>query len=151
MNRQEVSYMTRPVTVAGLAIALLLPFLSYAGGQWVFGSAQSDARVASGLVVHWLTFAAIVALVLFAERLTLSSIGVRPFRWWTIPAGVVAGVVLTIVTGLLVRVLELEPDVKYAAYLQSLPFITRVLLVVTAGVFEETVYRGYALERLASI
>jgi membrane protease YdiL (CAAX protease family) len=150
MNRQEVSQ-TRAVTLAGLAIALLLPFLTYAGGQWAFGSEQSDERVAAGLVVHWLTFAAIVALVLYAERLPLSSIGVRPFRWWTIPAGVLAGVVMTIATGVLVRILRLEPDVEYAAYLQSLPFITRVLLVITAGVFEETVYRGYALERLASI
>jgi membrane protease YdiL (CAAX protease family) len=143
--------MTRPATLTGLAIALLLPFLTYAGGQWVFGSEQSDARVATGLVVHWLTFAAIVAIVLFAERLPLSSIGVRPFRWWTIPAGVAAGVVITIATGVLVRVLHLQADAEYAEYLQSLPFITRVLLVVTAGVFEETAYRGYGLERLASI
>jgi membrane protease YdiL (CAAX protease family) len=88
MTRQEVSHMTRPATLAGLAIALLLPFLTYAGGQWVFGAEQSQARVVTGLVVHWCTFAAVVALVLFAERLPLSSIGVRPFRWWTLPAGV---------------------------------------------------------------
>jgi uncharacterized protein len=32
-----------------------------------------------------------------------------------------------------------------------LPFILRLALVVTAGIFEEVLYRGYAIERLTTI
>ncbi len=47
--------------------------------------------------------------------------------------------------------LRLSSDEHYAAYLQSLPFILRLALVLTAGIFEEVLYRGYALERLTTI
>jgi membrane protease YdiL (CAAX protease family) len=56
-----------------------------------------------------------------------------------------------VLAGVLVSALGLIPDTQFAAYLQSLPFITRLLLVLTAGVFEETLYRGYAVERLTMI
>jgi membrane protease YdiL (CAAX protease family) len=138
-------------TGAGLVVALALPLLTLTGGRSVFGAEQSDARLVSGLVIHWVVFAAIVAVVVFWERQPLSSIGLRPLRWWTIPAGLVAGVVITTLSGTLVNVFKLSPDVEYAGYLQSLPFATRLLLVVTAGVWEEIAYRGYGIERLTMI
>lgn len=101
--------------------------------------------------MHWFTLAGLIALVLFWERLPLTSIGLRPLRWWTIPAGLLAGVVLTLLTGACVSALRLGSDARYAAYLQSLPFLLRLALVVTAGVFEEVLYRGYAIERLTTI
>jgi len=138
-------------TAVGLFIALAGPVLSYLIGRWIFHDEPSGNRVATGLALHWLNFAAILAIVIVAERQPLASIGVRPLRWWTIPAGLIAGGVITFACGALVGVLGLSADTKYLAYLQSLSFGTRLLLVVTAGVFEETVYRGYALERLTAI
>ena len=73
-------------TCVGLFVALVVPFCSYAVGRLIFGVAQSDARIVSGLVVHWVTLAGLVAIVVFWERLPLASIGLRPVRWWTIPA-----------------------------------------------------------------
>jgi uncharacterized protein len=138
-------------TGMGLFVALIVPFLSFAAGRIVFGEEQSQARVVSGLVIHWVNFAAMIAIVVFGERRSLASIGLRPIRWWTIPAGLLAGVVITLLSGALVSALRLSSDVQFASYLQSLPFVTRLLLALTAGVFEETLYRGYALERLTMI
>jgi uncharacterized protein len=140
-----------PATSVGLFVALVVPFLGYAVGRLIFGVAQSDARVVSGLVIHWVTLAGLIALIVFWERLPLTSIGLRPVRWWTIPAGLLAGVAITFLSGALVTALRFGSDAHYAAYLQSLPFILRLALVVTAGVFEEVLYRGYAIERLTTI
>ena len=138
-------------TGVGLFVALVVPFLSYAVGRLIFGMAQSDARIVWGLVIHWVTLAGLVAIIVFWERLPLASIGLRPVRWWTIPAGLLAGVAITFLSGAFVSALRFNSDAHYAAYLQSLPFILRLALVVTAGIFEEVLYRGYALERLTTI
>jgi membrane protease YdiL (CAAX protease family) len=146
---------TRPrlslATGSGLFVALVIPFLTFAVGWLSFGATQSGRRVAAGLLLHWLTFAALIAIVLLWERQPLASIGVRPMRWWTIPAGVLAGAVAVVLTGVIVNTLGIRSDTRFVAYLQSLPFITRLLLAVTAGVFEETLYRGYAIERLTML
>jgi membrane protease YdiL (CAAX protease family) len=150
-----VSNYARPhLTVAigaGLFVALIVPFLTFAVGRIVFGEEQSQARVVSGLVIHWVNLAALIAIVVFGERRSLASIGLRRIRWWTIPAGLFAGVAITFLSGTLVSALRLSSDVQFVTYLQSLPFVTRLLLALTAGVFEETLYRGYALERLTMI
>ena len=138
-------------TGAGLFVALIVPFLTFAAGRIVFGEEQSQARIISGLVIHWVNLAVLIAIVVFGERRSLASIGLRPIRWWTIPAGLFAGVAITLLSGTLVTALRLSSDVQFVTYLQSLPFVTRLLLALTAGVFEETLYRGYALERLTMI
>ncbi len=81
-------------TSVGLFVALVVPFLSYAIGQLIFCTAQSDARIVSGVAIHWATLAGLVAIVVFWERLPAASIGLRRVRWWTIPAGLLAGVVM---------------------------------------------------------
>ena len=63
----------------------------------------------------------------------------------------VAGAVILAVSGVLIGVLHLSSDTRFAGYLLSQPWPIRLLLVVTAGVFEETAYRGYALERLTPL
>jgi len=140
-----------PATLLGLFIALVVPILSYAIAQAAFGTAQSAARVATGLVVHWINLGLLIGVLALAERRPLSSIGLRPLRVWTIPAGIIAGVVIAMVSGALIGLFKLHADPQLVGYLLSLPLILRVLLVITAGVFEETLYRGYALERLADI
>jgi membrane protease YdiL (CAAX protease family) len=107
--------------------------------------------VAWGTAVHWANFAALIAVVMLMEGQRLTSIGLRPLRWWTIPLGLVAGLLIIPISGFLANALGASADAHFVAFLQSLPFTTRLVLVVTAGVFEETLYRGYALERLASL
>jgi uncharacterized protein len=138
------------ITVVGLCIALIVPVVPPLIGWLADWAELSTPRLYWGLVVHWCIFAAVVAWVLLMERQTFASIGVRPFRWWTVPLGVVAGVVILGVSGVLISVLHFSADTQFAGYLLSQSWQTRLMLVITAGVFEETAYRGYALERLTA-
>ena len=140
------------ITAAGLFIALVVPVLPALVG-WLLerGTDYSTERVGWGLAVHWLIFATIVVWVVLVEHRNLASIGVRTMRWWTLPLGLVAGTAILGASGVLIGVLHLSSGTQFATYLLSLPLPTRVMLVITAGVWEETAYRGYALERLASI
>ena len=140
-----------PAILGGLALALLGPVLALFLGSAVFATELSEARVGFGLAIHWLNLLAVLAIVLMWERLPLASIGVQRFRWWTIPLGLAAGVVILVVASVLITALKLSSDEHYAVFFKTLPFITRLAIVITAGVFEETLYRGYALERLTTL
>src|SRR5207244_2766135 len=140
------------ITAAGLCIALVVPVLPALAGWLLAREARlTPERVGWGLAVHWLIFATIVAWVILVEHRDLASIGVRPIRWWIVPLGLVAGTVILGISGILIGVLHLPSGNRLAAYLLSLPLPMRMMLVITAGVWEETAYRGYSLERLASI
>lgn len=136
-------------TVVGLAIALLLPLLTSPIVTHFMGTEPSRALIATGLVIHWLTFALLLIIVLRWEREPLQSIGWRTPRWTTLLAGIVAGVLIAVASGFIVRLLKFTPDTHLVTLMQSFPVLLRVLLVITAGVFEETMYRGYGIERLS--
>ncbi len=136
-------------TLTGLGVALLLPMLSNLALSHVLGVAPSSALILTGVVMHWITFALLLVIVLRWEREPLQSIGWRSPRWFTLPFGIAAGVLIVIASGFVTQALQLKSDTQFVTFLQSLPLALRVVLVVTAGVFEETLFRGYALERLS--
>ena len=136
-------------TLVGLGLALLLPLLSNLVLPRLAGAAPSRALIATGIAIHWITFALLLVIVRRWERQPSASIGWRAPRAATVPLGIAAGILIVIAAGFLTRALNLQSDVKFVTFLQSLPLAWRVILVITAGVFEETAFRGYALERLA--
>lgn len=141
----------RWTTAAGLCLALIVPVLPPFVGWLAGGIELSTTRLWWGVLVHWLIFGALVGWVVLLERQPLASIGVRPLRWWTLPLGLAAGTLILVFSGILISFLHLSGDSRFAQYLASQTWPTRLALVITAGVFEETAYRGYALERLTSI
>jgi membrane protease YdiL (CAAX protease family) len=136
-------------TLVGLGVALFVPLLTNLVVTRVLGLTPSGALIAAGLVIHWATFALLLVIVLRWEREPLQSMGWRSPRWSTLPFGIVAGLLIAMVSGLVSQGLRLRADTHFLAFLQSLPVMVRVLLVITAGVFEETMYRGYGIERLS--
>ena len=139
-----------PATYLGLLLALAGPFLPYLVDPILFGSAWTPLRIEWDTGIHWLNWAVLIGVVLYAEKLPLTSIGLKRWRWWTLPLGLIAGVIILNVSGILVSALKVGSEKDFAAILMSLPFAVRLLIVVTAGIFEETLFRGYALERLAA-
>jgi membrane protease YdiL (CAAX protease family) len=137
-------------TLWGLLLALVVPTGLAFVAPPAYGTPQMAAFLTWGIAVHWANLAAVVAIVILAERQRPASIGLRPLRWWTLPLGLAAAAIILPAAGFLAEAVGASADTRFAAFLQSLPFMTRLLLVLTAGIFEETLFRGYALERLAS-
>lgn len=97
----------------------------------------------------------VIWIVIRTEGLPLRSIGLRRPDWSTLVLGVLVWVaalyLLPLITEPLLDTLGstgLEPGLQRLA---SLPVWFRIALGVTGGFVEETLYRGYAVERLATI
>jgi membrane protease YdiL (CAAX protease family) len=97
----------------------------------------------------------IVWVVVTKERQSLRSIGLRPPTLATLLWGAllwVAGFyVLPLMTTPLVGALGSEGLEPGLTRLASLPVWFRIVLAVTGGAVEETLYRGYAIERLSTL
>jgi membrane protease YdiL (CAAX protease family) len=97
----------------------------------------------------------VVWVVLCRERLPLRSIGLRRPDWSTLVSAIVlclgALYLLPLLTAPFLNVLGSDSLKAGLGRLAPLPVWFRVVIGVTGGIVEETLYRGYAIERLAAI
>src|SRR5688572_20051595 len=93
--------------------------------------------------------------VVRVERLPLTSIGLRRPTWLTVVSGIgllaVTSFVLPIVTTPLQQALGTGGLHAGVDQIPTSPKSTRVVVGLTGGIIEEIFYRGYAIERLATI
>ncbi|HEU5312702.1 MAG TPA: type II CAAX endopeptidase family protein [Candidatus Udaeobacter sp.] len=139
---------SRFTTVIGLFFwlaAVLLPI-----GTWsrqLFGPLWGSEVLWLGLIV------AVYAYVLFVERRSLSSIGFRRLRWLDIVLGVVTSFLMVVgiilIWNVLFPLLHLKMNVSEMASILNTPFWYRFLTVTRAAVAEETLFRGYGIERIS--
>ena len=103
----------------------------------------------------WLLFAAIVAIVLGWEQQPLSSLALKPFHWTSLAWGVALALTLIYVAvPIAMRVLAASGLAGFEsgiAKVVALPIWFRIFAVLTAGIVEETLFRGYFLERVAML
>lgn len=143
---------TRGWTYAGLAISLLgIPAIVTAQRLLV-----PDPAASSGIVIRELAILAITAFVLWIvvarEHLPLSSVGLRFDRvgrsiGWGIGLAVVAFVILAgVLAGYSAFGIHYGEGTSIS---RALP--VTLLAVLRAGISEEMLYRGFALERLQSL
>jgi uncharacterized protein len=134
------------------ALALLILFALPIAGWIVPGESLRAMIAREG--IYWAMAAAIVAFVVFVERRPLASIGLVAPRWSSLLYGVVGGVVALIGMSLLYFLVLPRLGSDLATKLTAVtttPFVLRVEIVVRAAVFEELLYRGFAIERLTEI
>ncbi|MGY3615964.1 CPBP family intramembrane glutamic endopeptidase [Bradyrhizobium sp. USDA 10063] len=142
-------------TLAGLSLALGGPALLASPAHRLLG--DEDALITR--VVDQLCLLAmvggVIAVVLFWEARPLASIGWRGFG----PASLAWGAALTLFfvwvllpaeVHVLAR-LQLGGFETGLARLSRLPAWFLILAAITAGIAEETLFRGYALERIAEL
>ena len=106
-------------------------------------------------VALWLLCGGVIGIVVFWEKRSLDSLWVRPFEWASL---VWAGV---LVVGTIVLIFPATEWIRsrvglagYAAGMETAlvdPMWLRVFAVLTAGVVEEVLFRGYAVTRLARL
>lgn len=144
----------RPVFLAivGLVLALGLPELGLS--RLLFADSPIGARI--GRELTWIAFGALMLVwVVKVERLPLSSIGLRRPTRGTIGWGLAATVALMATVMLTLAVvapmLGLRQNMAATACVVQVPLWLLLLTPVVAGVTEEIIYRGYAIERLARL
>jgi membrane protease YdiL (CAAX protease family) len=130
-------------------IALSLPIT----GFLVHGDSLSAQVGREG--IFWILTLLLLAYVRFIERRPLSSIGLRRPDWKTALLGVVGA--LAMVAGMaaiymvVFPALGLSTDEATMGAVRSTPLWFRVILILRAAVFEEILYRGFMIERLAEL
>jgi membrane protease YdiL (CAAX protease family) len=143
-----------PPTLAGLFVALILPFLLLLGFHHSSGTSTSIVRTEAGEAALWANFLLLIGIVLLAEKRSLSSIGLKPLQGLTLPLGLLAAFLISLVFPLAFLVmtkLGISHNVAAAERIYSLPFTLRLVMVLTAAVVEETLFRSYPIERLTAI
>jgi uncharacterized protein len=135
-------------TGVGLAVALGWPFLFFGHGVESLSNLGQDGGV---LVKEWGFTVVVLAIVLFWERKPLTSIGLRWPNWVDFGAMVAAFFATIVASSLVASLTEHGSNLPDPKTLLAVPWAMRLALTLTAGVCEETLLRGFALERLIGI
>jgi membrane protease YdiL (CAAX protease family) len=144
-----------PIWVS-LGLIVLYPFFASAGEGVFRGLSHSIGSVAAHFAIEatiWLYGAAVLAIALYWERRTLSSIGLRRPTWSSLGFGVAGAVAMAgaiILGGMVVYGWLHQPeheDAQVAAIVGG-SAVYAVCLAVRAGVIEEILFRGLAIEQL---
>ena len=140
-------------SVCGLTIAWGGTVLSLSPANRVLGDPTHLSTALIGQVLLWAMAAMVVTIVLFWERQTLASLWLRPFRWQSIWWGVLFAVVyyaaIFPVADWVRRATGLPGFAAGMEEVMRFPLWYRLLAVITAGVVEEIVFRGFTVTRLS--
>lgn len=141
----------RITTFAGLFIALGLPFIL----DLLLRRRPEDLAIPSraGLfaVEEWILAFSLLGLVLFGEKKPLSSIGIKKLSWNDVlwgAVGFIVGALSFVLTTPIVTSLGLSTTSGGIARLAQMSLALRTGIVITAGITEEILFRGYPIERL---
>lgn len=143
---------SKRIALVGLAIAYVGTASGFVLGQVAKASGvlpSRTTRTVIGLAFMWLITACILAYVRRVEHRPLSSIGVRGTRWTgyaLTPLWWLGIILLDVLVVWLIR--NVDIDTSTARSILELPVWTKILIVLTAAVTEEFLFRGYAVERL---
>jgi len=137
-------------TLVGLFVALGLPFIL----TLLFGGGSEGLPSLSSVAVEWAITLILLGIVFLWERESLASLGIKVVTWrgllWGL-AGFVVGALSFIATTPLVTALGLSTTSPGIEQLAQTPIALRIAIVITAGITEEILFRGYPIERLTSM
>jgi len=140
---------------SGLALALAGPALLAIGCERLPAGLSAVAKSLIGQIGMWTLLGGIVAITLLWERRPLASLGLRPLRVSSLLSGLVAAAILVYaVVPLATAVVSATglPGFEGAlARVLALPLWLRAVAVVTGGLVEEVLFRGYAITRLEGV
>jgi membrane protease YdiL (CAAX protease family) len=149
-SRRDVSVSVIVGLLVSLFGATLLGWIDLP--QWVDATATRSFLANS--LSSWLLVGLLFVIVLYGERRPLRSIGLQiPTRRETVVglgAGLLAVVLGLFVTGVAVVTLQLEQPETLSA-LSQLSIPVQLVIVGTAVVAEEVLWRGYPIERLTEV
>ena len=138
---------TKWLALIGLTIAFGWPLILLIPG--VSGcniTSIRDDGVNIGL--KWLVVAGLCVIVFRAQGRPLSEVGISGVRWRDVLAAIGGTVVGVVLAGVVGRIVAIKASVNDLQEIAAVPLSLRVTLVLTAGICEEFIYRGFAIEEL---
>ncbi|MGH8325272.1 MAG: lysostaphin resistance A-like protein [Steroidobacteraceae bacterium] len=141
----------RATVLIGALFLLAATFAPLGGwGQRLFGRELGPHY--SREILWWVLTFGLYAHVLFAERRPLSSMGFRRPRVLDIVLAVITAMLMVggfvFIYNVIFPLLHLQANLHRSNALGHTPLAYRLLLVTRAAVAEETLFRGYPIERL---
>jgi membrane protease YdiL (CAAX protease family) len=142
--------------LSGLFVCLILPPILSAGapGELPEGL-RANREILINEAVIWAMTLVVLAIVLFWERLPLSSIGLRRPTWSAFLAG--AAVTLGLIVVALAAALAIAAagfpidNAEQETLVIGLPIWLQAFVVISAGITEEILFRGYPIERITAL
>ena len=141
-------------TLIGLIVAIFGPMLLAGPFAKLFANPNAFKIKILGQLSMWLLFAAILSVILFWEKLPLSSIGYGPLSWKSVAFGAGLSLLQYGLSTIWLPIMAKLGLGEFGSGLQkvnALPLWYLIFAVVTAGFVEETLYRGYGIERVAAL
>lgn len=139
--------------ITGSALALIGSPLS--GWIWrIIHPGQAQPNLIFNIINKWVITAFLILWVISVEREPLKAIGLTPMRlrhWFIGAATFVVGGILFSVTAPIVLRLGRSTAIDGIEILSQQPLSMLIPLVITAGITEEILFRGYPIERLGSL
>ncbi|MGQ9458791.1 MAG: lysostaphin resistance A-like protein, partial [Anaerolineae bacterium] len=115
---------------------------------------SNPSRVIFTIAEEWAVTLVLLGIVFLWERQPLASLGIKRMTWrdalWGL-AGFIAGALSFLFTTPLVHALGLGTTSGGIAQLTQTPIAWRIGVVITAGITEEILFRGYLIERLTDM
>lgn len=138
----------------GLFIALGMPFVL----DLLLGKRPGDLAIPSRAILfvaeEWVLALVLLGVVLFWEKQPLASIGIKKVTWrdvlWGL-VGFIIGALTFVLTAPLVNALGLGTTSAGILELAQMSIALRIGIVLTAGITEEIMFRGYPIERINSL
>jgi len=139
-------------TYVGLALSLgwpllILPFRKH-------GTTLTPSRARAAMTFQWGVTLILLWILWFWEGQSLASIGIRPITvqdvLWGV-SGFFLGVPVFPLSARVIRSMGLGTVGGGITRLARLPIHIRIAMVFTAAITEEILFRGYPIERLASL
>ena len=130
----------------------LIGFLLFLGFPYLLQFMSLD--LVSFEIGMWVLLALIVSWIYFVEKRTLASIGWKRITAKMVLGGIGLGLVIFVIFGavtMAIQALGLQLNQETAQLIASQPFPFLMLIALRAAVVEETLYRGFAFERLYDI
>lgn len=151
LNTMRLQLRQHIPSIIGIAIALGAAILLRQVLRPIYTPLDVESKVLAQIGIKWIITFVLLAIVVFWERESFSSIGIRRMNrqdvLWAVVGFLVGGLLIS-GTIPLIRSLGLTTTEAGLQKLGQLPFDLRILIVITSALTEEIQYRGYPIERL---
>jgi membrane protease YdiL (CAAX protease family) len=147
----------KPFTIAGLILAgfgvVLVQILQTTSP--LANRLSEQSLIILSQIMIWLVGLALVAIVKWGEKHPLTSIGFKTISGreilFAILIGLALSIMVPILTVLVSQVIPASGGGDIQGITSSVPWWILLISILTAGVIEELIYRGYIIERLHTI